>query len=421
MANGLFIGAARDLPGAISRGLEERDVRESRGLSLARQQAGQAGLIQQDQLGLESAQRGAERESLIGGAEQLSVLSDRNIQLDNLKRRNAEILDRGGNPEHTQEGIQLLEQGMRTGDFSAFDQSIQDILSLRPETQRGASSRAFAPKTVRKQVGEDEKGNPVFGLFESQIVFDPSTNKSTLNEIPLEGDLVTSTGETITTKRLEEIKSTQAKSEAKALGTAKGEAKSAPLIAETKSKIASAVKIAVAKADARGESLTDLNRSRAALPGLRSVIGQLKELAPIATSTLGGRGFDFAVREAGFGSTKGADARAKFIALVNNQVLPLLKPTFGAAFTVPEGDSLRATMGDPNLSPSEKFEQLSTFIEAKAREIQTKERELGQDVTPTEALVTGQPAQQDTGITAEQFRTMTAEQRAAFIQQARGQ
>jgi hypothetical protein len=49
---------------------------------------------------------------------------------------------RGGNPEHTQEGIQLLQQGMQTGDFSAFDESIQDILSLRGGQQRTGQASA---------------------------------------------------------------------------------------------------------------------------------------------------------------------------------------------------------------------------------------------------------------------------------------
>ena len=57
--------------------------------------------------------------------------------------------------------------------------------------------------------------------------------------------------------------------------------------------------------------------------------------------------------------------------------LPLLKPTFGAAFTVAEGESLKATMGDPNATPEEKMAQLDAFIEQKMRTIGTKRRELG--------------------------------------------
>jgi len=137
-----------------------------------------------------------------------------------------------------------------------------------------------------------------------------------------------------------------------------------------------AVKIAEEEAKAEGEAFTDLKRSKAALPGLVATVDSLKELALIATSTVGGKLFDSAARELGFGGTKGATARAKFIAVVANQVLPLLKPTFGAAFTVQEGESLKATMGDPDASPAEKIAQLEAFITQKQRSIETSQREV---------------------------------------------
>ena len=140
------------------------------------------------------------------------------------------------------------------------------------------------------------------------------------------------------------------------------------------------------EATAKGESFTELKRAKAAMPGLLTAVSQLKDLAKIATSTLGGRVFDTAVKETGFGSTKGATAKAKFIAIVNNQVLPLLKPTFGGSFSVQEGESLKATMGDPNASPEEKLAQLDAFINQKFRDIEAKESELNA-VTPTTRLV----------------------------------
>ena len=91
---------------------------------------------------------------------------------------------------------------------------------------------------------------------------------------------------------------------------------------------------------------------------------------------MAGRVFDFAVKESGFGSTEGATARAKFIAIINNQVLPLLKPTFGGSFTVSEGDELKATMGDPNATPEEKMAALDAFIDQKQRDIRTKQAQL---------------------------------------------
>lgn len=147
---------------------------------------------------------------------------------------------------------------------------------------------------------------------------------------------------------------------------------------EFKPQIESAVTKARAEATRKGEVLTEFNQAKAALPGLTSAVNELRELAQMATSTIGGRVFDAAVKETGFGATKGATARAKFIAIVNNQVLPLLKPTFGAAFTVQEGEALKATMGDPNATPEEKMVQLDAFIAQKLRDIETKEAQLDQ-------------------------------------------
>lgn len=142
-----------------------------------------------------------------------------------------------------------------------------------------------------------------------------------------------------------------------------------------KPKIVSSVKKAEALAKAEGETFTDLKRARAALPGLKETIGKLRDLAPIASSTLAAKIFDGAVKQTGFGATKGATARAKFIAIINNQVLPLLKPTFGAAFTVQEGESLKHTLGDPDSTPEEKMAQLDAFIEQKIRDIERLENE----------------------------------------------
>ena len=140
--------------------------------------------------------------------------------------------------------------------------------------------------------------------------------------------------------------------------------------------IAALVKLAEKEAVERGDTLTALQRSQAALPGLKDAVGQLRELASLATSTWGGSVFDVAVKQTGFGSTKGATAKAKFIAIVNNQVLPLLKETFGAAFTATEGESLKATMGDPDASPDAKMAQLDAFIDQKMRDIETKKTQL---------------------------------------------
>ena len=147
-----------------------------------------------------------------------------------------------------------------------------------------------------------------------------------------------------------------------------------------KPKIEQAVSIAREEARERGEVLTDINRMEAAMPGLEDSVSQLRALGAVATSTIGGSAFDAVVKQSGFGSTEGSTARAKFIAIIDNQVLPLLKETFGAAFTVSEGESLKATMGDPDATPAAKMAQLDAFIEQKVRTLRSKKRQVGQGV-----------------------------------------
>ena len=134
-------------------------------------------------------------------------------------------------------------------------------------------------------------------------------------------------------------------------------------------KIASAVKLAEKAAIEQGDVLTDLARAEAGLPGLIEATTNLKELANVATSTYGGRFFDAIAKESGWGSTKGANARAKYIAIIDNQVLPLLKQTFGAAMTEGEGLRLTNTLGDPNATAEQKMLQTEAFIEQKMRDI----------------------------------------------------
>ena len=147
-----------------------------------------------------------------------------------------------------------------------------------------------------------------------------------------------------------------------------------------KPQIQSAIKIAEAEASARGEALTDLSKMQASMPGLESAVSQLRELSEISTSTLGGRFFDTMVKETGFGATKGGTARAKIIAIINNQMLPLLKQTFGGAMTEGEGKRLAATMGDPDQTHEGRMAELDAFIDQKRRTISGLKNEVGKPV-----------------------------------------
>lgn len=144
-----------------------------------------------------------------------------------------------------------------------------------------------------------------------------------------------------------------------------------------KASVAEAVEQAKAQAKSRGEAFSDYNRAQASLPGLKEVVNKLKTLSDVATYTTTGKVFDTVVKELGFGATEGATARAKMQSLVDNQILPLLRDTFGAQFTEAEGERLRQTMLDIDAAPEQKKAILDSFLEQKMRDLQTKENELG--------------------------------------------
>jgi hypothetical protein len=190
-----------------------------------------------------------------------------------------------------------------------------------------------------------------------------------------------------------------------------------------------AVKLAEQQALSRGETFTELNSAKAALPGLKTVVENLKVLSSEATFTLAGRSFNAIAKELGI-STKGSTSRAAMTAMVDNQVLPLLKPIFGAAFTAIEGDRLRNAFLDPNSTPDSRVASLNAFQDQMERNIATKQREFdlanveGLNQQASQQREEASPAQsQDTGVTAAQFRNMSPEQQAQVIQniQSRGQ
>ncbi len=129
-----------------------------------------------------------------------------------------------------------------------------------------------------------------------------------------------------------------------------------------------------AATDAETKAAFDSLNSK--LPGIRRVVDELGVLADKATYTTAGKLWDDVVRETGALPTEGAVARTKYQAMVDNQVLPLLRDTFGAAFTVQEGESLRATLGAPDKSPKEKRAVLEAFIEQKTRDLEALQSRL---------------------------------------------
>lgn len=125
-------------------------------------------------------------------------------------------------------------------------------------------------------------------------------------------------------------------------------------------------------AKAEAEASKELREIERNMPGLLTVVDQLDALAEAATYTMSGQAYNEARKQMGLEPTEGAIARAEYIAVVDNQVLPLLRQTFGAAFTAKEGDTLRNTLGDPNKSPQEKKAVLRSFIAQKKRDLEAR-------------------------------------------------
>lgn len=120
---------------------------------------------------------------------------------------------------------------------------------------------------------------------------------------------------------------------------------------------------------AQAETQSEYNSITSKMPGLYSVVDRLDDLAQDATYTLTGQGVDFVRKELGMSPREAAVARAEYTAVVDNQILPLLRDTFGAQFTAEEGQRLARTLGDPDKSPTEKSALLRAFIQQKERDI----------------------------------------------------
>jgi hypothetical protein len=149
-----------------------------------------------------------------------------------------------------------------------------------------------------------------------------------------------------------------------------------------------------------GEAVAAWRRMSSQMPGIEKVVKDLDTLAGSATYTPGGKVLDAGMRWLDMEPRDAAVARTKYMAMVDNQVLPMLRDTFGAQFTVQEGESLRATLGAPDKTPTEKKAVLTAFIEQKRRNIEAL------------ALQTGQ---EGSGGGTPDFSTMTDEQLREYI------
>ena len=127
-----------------------------------------------------------------------------------------------------------------------------------------------------------------------------------------------------------------------------------------------------------GEAEVSYRSVESKMPGLETVVQRLEVLADKATYTYAGQALDAGMRQTGMEPREAAIARTEYSAMVDNQVLPMLRDTFGAAFTVKEGETLRSTLGDLNKSPVERKAILRAFIEQKRRDVSALAQQSGQ-------------------------------------------
>lgn len=124
------------------------------------------------------------------------------------------------------------------------------------------------------------------------------------------------------------------------------------------------------------EDLNTYNNLVANLPTLETMVSELDTLADKGTHTTLGRIADTILKEGFDKTSSGALASAAYQAKVNQNLLPLLRQTLGAAFTEKDREELIKTLGDPYATPAIKKDTLKSFITNKKREIESKQRKL---------------------------------------------
>lgn len=124
------------------------------------------------------------------------------------------------------------------------------------------------------------------------------------------------------------------------------------------------------------EDVDALRTAEANIPSLEKLVGELNDLSDNATYTKAGAITNTLKKELFSGTTKGAKAASLYETKINQQLLPLLRQTFGAAFTEKDRESLIKTMGDPYATPEIKKATLDSFIQSKYDDLAAKKRKV---------------------------------------------
>jgi hypothetical protein len=318
----------------IALALQNRPAADSWQSGLANLTNGFAGMKQERDI---AEQEAAGRERAGGLFADLAINSDPNAIMAALTSPDSAW----ASPAQTSIASALLNQGL--------EQQDPMYRAKLAQLQNEAAAGGKPPTSFGTPIwGTDPDGNPVFGTLDNAGAFNvtdtPEGFSFGKDPIKVDGGTEWILLDPVTRQPVGTIpKNNEAAAYETAMGTATG------------------------KTDA--EILAARESTASKLPGLKQVVSQLGDLAKTATYTQTGQLIDNVTRELGGEMSPAAVDRAKYIAMVDNQVLPLLRDTFGAAFTQKEGETLRATLGDANKSPVEKQAILDAFIQQKERDV----------------------------------------------------
>lgn len=321
-----------------------------------------------NQLKLDEIKQNSEIRSLaIGASRVLPFLEgeqpDVEGALSALNRRRESLIETGRDTTQTDQAISIIQGGDMEAIKNLARGAEQDVSIAR---QMGIfDDGTSGVKTPASVILADEIGK-ARSSGDTQRLNDLLLASKSLEKgqrVSPEGKIVSAEGS---------LKALLERAEAQEAGKLEAKLELEPSVAE-------AVAVAKEVGKEKGIAEAELNSRVASFPNLEVVVNELSDLGKIATFTLAGQVRDAARRQAGLEVGSGAIARKEYMSKVDNEILPLLRQTFGAQFTEREGQSLKATLGDPDASPAEKDAVLKSFIATKAAQIETLKRQTGED------------------------------------------
>ncbi len=226
--------------------------------------------------------------------------------------------------------------------------------------------KSYSPDVVYKPTGEKDKdGNPINQAFYAFSGVD-ANGEPYVKYQQIEGELGGSFGRSAA----DEIALAAEKTAAVEAEKFKAKGKYAP-------KVIQATKLAEWRSKFLAEDIEKLSSLESGMQGIDEMVTDLSALADDVSYTFVGKAANYLLNK-GFGiETEGGTARVKWTSIVDNEILPLLKQTFGAAFTAAEGERLKATLGSEDYTTKQKMAALESFVSSKRRQVEGLRRKLG--------------------------------------------